>query len=160
MRASPLLLLLVLAGCPNIPAEVCGLSTTLPDNLADGRGSATRSDGEDFSNEAASWTPDGDDSLTIGVLDFFIAKETTGLDTEQLIADGAFPICVPLAERSNTSGAANLVSDGLVTDASHTGGVAILDEDNGFLIGRFEAELANGNAEVAFTDGVFKASRR
>ncbi len=153
-------LLLPLAACPGFPGEICGLSTATPD-VADGDGQATRSDGEAFAGEDASWAPGSSGSVTVGLLDMIIAKDQTGTDTEQLIADGAFPICVTLAERSETSGSALLNDGSFATDAGHTGAVAIIAEDGGFLVGRFEVDLAdNSGANLSFTDGAFKARRR
>jgi hypothetical protein len=158
---APLLILLVapLGACQEDVTEICGLSTEAPD-VQEGRGSADRDGGEAL-DEPADWKPGSGGSLTIGVLDFIIEKEESGSDTEGLVEDGAFPICVRLGERSEKTGAANYIDGGYVTNASHTGAVAILSNDSDLLVGRFEVELANpGGDELAFTDGVFSARLR
>jgi hypothetical protein len=58
-----------------------------------------------------------------------------------LIEAAAFPICVPIGDRSETSGSANLVGGGFVSDATHTGGVAILGREGDTLLGRFAFDL-------------------
>jgi hypothetical protein len=148
------------AGCPGFPAQFCDLSTATPD-VADGTGQATRSDGASFTGQDASWAPGSNGSVTVGLLDMITAKDQTGTDTEQLIADGAFPICVTLAERSDTSGSALFNDGGFASNADHTGNVVIIGEEGGFLLGRFQVDLADGsNANLSFTDGQFKARRR
>lgn len=147
------------SACPVFPSEVCGISTAAPD-VADGTGEATRSDGDDFTGQDASWAPGSSGSVTIGLLDMIIAKDETGTDTEQLIADGAFPICVRLAERSETRGSALLNGGAFQSNADHTGAVAIIDEQGGVLLGRFAVDLSDGSGNLSFTDGQFKASRR
>lgn len=152
--------LLALSGCPGFPSEFCDLSTAAPD-VSDSTGTATRSDGEAFSGVDASWAPGSSASVTLGLLDLTIAKDENGVDSEDLIADGAFPICVRLAERSETSGSALLNGGSFATDASHTGSVVIIGEEGGFLLGRFEVDLQDGSgANLSFTDGQFKARRR
>lgn len=152
--------LLALTACPGFPGEMCGLSTAAPD-VTDGTGEATRSDGESFAAQDASWAPGSSGSVTVGLLDMIIAKDEQGTDTEQLIADGAFPICVKLAERSDTSGSALLNGGSFATDAAHTGYVVVSAEEGGFLWGRFEVDLQDGGgANLSFTDGSFKARRR
>lgn len=152
--------LLVLSACPGFPGEMCEISTAAPD-VADGTGEATRSDGDAFSGQDASWAPGSSGSVTLGLLDMVIAKDQTGTDTEDLIADGAFPFCVTLAERSETSGSALLNGGSFQTNADHTGSVVISGEEGGFLLGRFEVDLADGSGtSLSFTDGQFKARRR
>ena len=148
------------AGCPNFPSEMCGVSTAAPD-VADGTGEATRSDGDAFTSQDASWAPGSSASVTVGLLDMIIAKDQTGTDTENLIADGAFPICVTLGERSESSGSALLNGGSFASDAGHNGAVVIIAEEGGFLAGRFEVDLLDGGgANLSFTDGQFKARRR
>lgn len=156
------MVVLALSACPGFPSEFCEppLSTATPD-VGDGTGAATRSDGADFSGEDTSWAPGSSGSVTVGLLDMIIAKDQTGTDTESLIADAAFPICVKLAERSETSGSALLNGGSFQTNADHTGDVVIIGETGGFLLGRFAVDLADGSgANLSFTDGQFKARRR
>jgi hypothetical protein len=147
-------------GCPVTP-ECGGLSTEVPD-VGDGRGQAERADGEPF-DEDASWAPGSNASVTIGLLDMIVAKDATGTDLDTLLEDGALPICVPLADRSDSSGnAVYNESPGFVSDAAHTGNVFILEKDGDFLVGRFQVDLVNsGSAQtLSFDDGVFRARRR
>lgn len=155
----PTLFVVVVAfsvGCPGPVAEICGQSTELPD-VDEGFGEATRSDGAAFKEEGT-WKPSA--SITIGTLDMVIVNDDQGLVVEDLIADGAFPICVLQGARSETSGAANLVEGGFVTDATHDGGVAILGKDGDNLIGRFGFDLAAGADTLTFSDGVFNVPQR
>ena len=78
-----------------------------------------------------------------------------------LIEAAAFPICVPVGARSETSGAANLVGGGFVSDATHTGGVALLAKDGDTLLGRFAFDLANPAGDtLTFSDGAFRLPAR
>jgi hypothetical protein len=63
-------------------------------------------------------------------------------------------------QRGEDSGQANLVEGGFVTDATHTGGVAILGKEGDNLIGRFSFELVSGDGELSFDDGVFNVPQR
>lgn len=148
------------AGCAEEPEEVCGFDADAP-KTKDGKGSATRSDDEDFTDVAATWSPGANGAVIMGVLSLTIPKDETGADTEQLIADGAFPICIPLGQRGEKSGSANYVDDGYVSDAEHTGMVALYEEDGGILRGRFEAAMYSEavDKELSFTDGVFAAEQ-
>jgi hypothetical protein len=152
--------LVATAACAPGPATVCNLSTTLPtaEESPVGRLVAKRSGvSSDPFSEAGAWTPGPSTSIDAGLLSLIIAQEQTGTRTEDLIANAAFPICVPLADRSDRSGQANFVDGGFVTSASHTGGVAILAVEDGNLVGRFEAELANNQGQtLTFSDGVFR----
>jgi hypothetical protein len=159
MRFALLAFSSLLAACPGPPEEICGQSTALP-TIDEGFGEATRSDGEEF-REEGNWGPAPASSITIGTLDMIIANDEEGLAVDDLIADGAFPICVPQRDRSETSGAANLVEGGFVTNAEHTGGVAILGKEGDVLIGRFGFELVdNGGTTLTFSDGVFRVPQR
>jgi hypothetical protein len=148
------------SACPNQPSESCGQPTTLPtdDDVADGRGTATRSDGEAF-DEAGTWNAQSL-SITIGTLDMIVTDDEVGDDVADLIEAAAFPICIPIGERSETSGSANLVDGGFVSDASHTGGVAILGKDGDTLLGRFSFDLAAGATTLSFSDGAFRVPQR
>lgn len=163
MRCLPLLALpsLLCLACP-APSEICGLPTTLPgdDDVADGRGTATRSDGAAF-DEAGSWSTVSLD-IVVGTLTMTASADETGSRVADLIEAAAFPICVPIGQRSDTSGSANHVGDNLISDATHTGGVAILDRDGDTLIGRFEFDLvgAASGETVTFSDGAFRLPTR
>jgi hypothetical protein len=152
------LVVLCSLACPQGVTEICGQSTELP-VVDDGFGEATRSDGEAF-REAGTWAPAPASSITIGTLDMIIANDEAGVVVDDLIADGAFPICVLQGARSETSGQANLVEGGFVTDATHTGGVAILGKEGDTLIGRFSFDLVAGGTELSFSDGTFSVPQR
>jgi hypothetical protein len=150
------------SACPPPVAEVCGLSSTPPstDDVADGRGKATRSDGAAFDVEGT-WAPAPASSLVLGTLSMVMQFDETGTAVDELVADGAFPICVPQGERSETSGQANLVDGGFVTDATHDGGLAILGKDGDLLLGRFAFTLVDqSGATLSFEDGVFRVPQR
>jgi len=162
MRCLPLLALpsLLCVACP-APSEICGQPTTLPTDadVADGRGAATRSDGSAF-DEAGSWST-ATLSITMGTLDIIATNDETGSSVAELIEAAAFPICVPMGARSETSGSANLLGDGFVTDADHTGGVAILGREGDTLLGRFAFELGNPAGDtLTFSDGAFRLPTR
>ncbi len=148
----------VLAGCPAPVETICGQSTALPDVTA-GFGEATRSDGDPFKKEGT-WKPSA--TVLVGSLDMIIANDDQGLVVEDLIADGAFPICVLQGARSETSGQANLVDVGFVTDATHDGGLVILGKEGDNLIGRFSFDLVSpdGATTLTFSDGVFNVPLR
>lgn len=153
------LLLVVGAGCPGAPTEICGQSTELPD-IEEGFGKATRSDGVAFEEEGT-WAAAPSSSVVIGVLTMIIANDDEGLVVDDLISDGAFPICVPQAARSETAGAANFVDGGFVTDDTNKGGLAILGKDGDVLIGRFSFDMAApGGDTLSFDDGVFRLPQR
>lgn len=155
-------MLCVVAACAGPPTEVCGLPTEPPTGaeVRDGFGSATRTSGPPFEEEG-SWAPAPSSSIVIGTLTFTIVREETGLFVDDLIADGAFPICVPLGEQGPQSGSANVVDGGFVTDGEHEGGLALLGQDDGLLLGRFEMDLANPSGEtLTFSDGVFRVPQR
>ncbi len=148
------------AGCPK--AVDCGGLSTDPPDVADGKGTATRSDGAAFDG-TASWGPGSNASVDVGVLDMVIAVDETGTDLDTLVGDGAFPICVPQASRSDKSGAANLLEGGsFITDDAHTGDVLLLGVDGDILTGRFAFDMVSGDgaSTLSFTDGAFKATRR
>ncbi len=151
---------LLCIGCPPPPEQSCGQSTVLPgdDDVADGNGTATRSDDVDF-DEPGTWSAQ-QLSITIGVLDMIVTDDEGGDDVADLIEAAAFPICIPIGERSDTSGAANLVAGGFVSDADHTGGVAILGKDGNTLLGRFSFDLVSGDTVISFTDGAFRVPQR
>lgn len=159
----PALLPLTLAACgPSDPVDVCGLSGVAPsaDDVSNGFGAASR-DGQAF-REAGSWGAAPRASIDIGTLSLAVPFDETGTDVSDLIARRAFPICVRLGERSETVGAGNLVDGGYVTDSQRTGAVAILGEEGGFLLGRFELDLYSPSRgdETSFRDGVFRLERR
>ena len=146
------------AGCPTVSNQ-CPLPNTAPD-VASGRGEATRSDSAAF-NEDASWLPGGLGSVDIGLLSMTIDVDQTGSAVDDLIADAAFPICIPLAEQSATSGSANFIDGGFITDAAHTGGLLLISNDSDVLAGRFAVDLGNNRGEeLSFSTGQFRARRR
>jgi hypothetical protein len=151
---------LLLSACGPGGADVCGLSGVVPTtaDVLDGRARGSQ-DGTAF-DIGGTWAPGPSGSIDIGTLSMVIAVDETGTDVGDLVGRRAFPICIPLGERSETSG--NASWDGsYITDSSHTGAVAILDEDAGFLAGRFEVTLLeSGGAMTAFTDGVFRLPQR
>jgi hypothetical protein len=100
-------------------------------------------------------------SVVVGALSMVIQNDETGSVVDDLIATGAFPICVPQGARSETSGQANFVDGGFVSDASHDGGLAILGKEGDLLLGRFAFTLANPAGEtMTFADGVFRLPQR
>jgi hypothetical protein len=154
---------LLLVGCPGpVESDPCGLPTEVPTaaDVVDGSGIATRSDGEAF-DEVGTWTPNGaSSSLDLGGLSFILVVDAEGSAVDTLIADGAFPICVPLAERQVDQSAATFVPN-FVTDATHTGALSLLGNDGGQLAGRFAVDLVNPTGEtLSFTDGVFRVPER
>lgn len=157
----PVSLLVAVACGPGDPSDVCGQSGVIPtpDEAPNGFATATL-DGQRW-REAGSWAAGPNASLDLGTLSMIIAADETGTATSDLVARRAFPICVPLGARSETSG--NVSFDGsYVSDESHTGGLAILGEEDGFLAGRFAVDLqspSSGN-EVSFEEGAFRVERR
>lgn len=148
------------AGCPAELDAVCGLSPELP-AVEEGRGTATV-DGADF-NEAASWAPGSSASITIGLLDLIVPTDEFGASFDQLLEDNALPFCARLGEQSETVGKAIFnESPTFVSDAGHSGGVAVLAREGNVLIGRFEVEVKSsaGGATKTFTEGAFRALRR
>lgn len=162
VAALPVLLpVLALSACPADLTEVCELPGDVPEDVEAGEGKATL-DGAPFEGPAT-WSPGSNASINIGLLTMVVAKDTTGTDFDELIADNALPICVPQGERSGTSGNAALNdAPGFVSDAAHRGSVALLQFDNDVLTGRFAFELVNsGSGETrTFEDGVFAATRQ
>jgi hypothetical protein len=150
------------SGCgPGEPADVCGQSGVVPtaDDVQDGFGRADREE-EPFS-AAGSWAPGANASIDIGTLSLIVPNDETGTETADLISRRAFPICVPLGARSERSGSA-IFGGVYLSNASHTGGVAILGEQGGLLLGRFSVELVHNNTseELSFEGGVFRVGRR
>ncbi len=152
--------LLLCSACPP-PSEVCGLTTTPPTDaeVAEGRGKATRSDGQPF-DAPGTWSPTSL-SIVIETLDIIASADETGSSVSELIEAAAFPICVPVRDRIETSGFAILADGAFVSDADHTGGVAILGRDGDILVGRFAFDLANPQGQVlSFSDGAFRVPSR
>lgn len=149
---------LAASGCPKA-VDCGGLSEAEPD-VAEGKGTATRSDGVAFSKDAF-WSPGTNASIDVGTLDMKVANDETGSSFDQLVADGALPICVPLAERAANAGAGNFVETGAVTDASHTGHVLIIKNDGTLLTARFAMDLKQPDGStLSFTDGKVRARRQ
>lgn len=152
-----LVLLLTSLSCgPNLE-NACGLSGGIPADLAANTFSASL-DGEAF-NESASISLGSNGSITAGLLSIIVAVDESGTAVDELIGRKAFPICVPLAERSVTTGQASF-PPAFITNAQSTGTLSILDEQGGEIFGRFESELADngGGAPVNFTEGEFRIS--
>jgi hypothetical protein len=154
------LLSLALVGCGPDINNACGLTGGIPseDEAPSGRLVATL-DGQPFS-QAATWSDGPNGSLDSGTLTAIITVDQSGTDVPDLIGRRAFPICVPLGERSETSGQATF--DGsFVTNASNTGNLSILDEADGIIVGRIAVTLgeAGGDTHV-FADGAFRATLR
>jgi hypothetical protein len=152
----------VVTSCSPPDETVCGLSTTPPsvDEVANGHGRAVRSDRVPF-DEEGSWSLGPNGSVDISVLAMIKVFDENGGVVDDLIADGAFPICVRQGERSETSGQANFVDGGFATDADHEGALAILGKDEELLVGRFSVTLVNqAGVTLSFDDGVFRVPRR
>ncbi len=149
------------AACPGPPAELCGQSTAAVGDadVDEGFGSADRSDGVAF-REAGDWAPAPSSSVVIGTLSMVMQFDEAGLVVDDLVADGAFPICIPQGARSETSGAANLVDGGFVTDATHTGGLVLLAKEGDVLVGRFGFDMVAGAETLTFENGVFRVAQR
>ena len=142
------------AGCPTLPAEVCGLSTTDP-RVADRHLTATR-DGQPFDVEA-SYAPGASATIAAGPLTLALARDEEGSATDDLVARAVFPICVRVGERGERRGSAALDGAGAASDADHTGSVALLRDDWGLLVGRFQLQLVDAaGAVTTFTDGAFR----
>lgn len=148
---------------PEAPADACGLSSAAPteEEVVNGFLRATTDEGP-FS-EMGSWSSGSNGDITAGTLSMIIANDESGSSVSELVGRGAFPICVPLGERSPSSGNATFDSR-FVTDAARVGMVAILGEDGGMLFGRFEVELKDGSGvsadTFAFRDGSFRLPAR
>ena len=132
--------------------------TPSSDEIASGRVTATQ-DGSTF-DEAGTWSATSG-SLTGGLLDIIIQQDDSGERTADRIASGDFPICIMVGERSETSGQANLVQGGFVSNASNTGSLAIYAEENDEIVGRFSFSLENTSGEkTVFEDGLFRVGER
>lgn len=155
---------LVAMGCGGeSPADACGLSGTPPSEEEVVNGFLRAATDEGNFSEMGSWSSGSNGDITAGTLSMIIANDESASAVSELVGRGAFPICVPLGERSPSSGNATYDSR-FVTDASHTGMVAILGEDAGMLFGRFEVELKDGSGgstdTFAFREGVFRLPAR
>jgi hypothetical protein len=156
-----LALIAVGVGCTGPAGDACGLSGEVPttDEIGSGQVAADQ-DGSPFT-AAGTWRPPPGGSFTAGNLDVIMEKDEDGNDTADLIAEGTFPICVTIGERSETSGQANLVQGGFVSDGSNGGNFAILAEEDGEIVGRFAFTLANTSGETTtFSDGLFRVPQR
>jgi hypothetical protein len=158
LSALALLCLPQVLGCgPANAGEACGLPGAIPtdSDLANGQVRALR-DGAEFTASNATWSVGPSAALNAGELTIIIVNDETGSNTESLIGQGAFPLCIDLGERSGSSGNAQLVGTGFVSDAAHTGSLSILGNDGGMLSGRFEVTLADGSATTRFSEGAFR----
>jgi hypothetical protein len=163
LHALPLAFCLPLAGAcgPLDAGEVCNQNGLAPtaEEVADGQGKALV-DGSPWEG-SGSWAPGSNASVDIGTLSMVIAVDETGTEVADLIARRAFPICVPLGARSEKSGNASFEGS-FITDENHTGGVAILEEDGGLLLGRFSLDLQSPSTgdSKRITEGAFRVERR
>jgi hypothetical protein len=149
------------AGCTGPAGDACGLSGAVPstDEIASGQVSADR-DGSAFT-ASGTWRPPPGGSFTAGNLDVIMENDEEGNDTADLITEGTFPICVTIGDRSETSGQANLVEGGYVSDGSNGGTFAILAEEDGEIVGRFAFTLANTSGDTTtFSEGLFRVPQR
>jgi hypothetical protein len=147
---------LVVAGCPG-PGELCGLPTTPigDDEVGSGQGKGTRSDGDELQG-TSSWRPAPQANVVVGTLSFDgFSRDEVGSDVFELIANGAFPICVRLGERNEDTGNATL-PPAFVTSSTQTGVMVLTDNRDGVLGGRFDVSFAG----LTVSDGVFRATQR
>ena len=158
MRCVPVALLLAAAGIGcGPPAEAfCGLPSAVPttDDVAEGVARAAL-DGADW-EEPATYSVGPGASFVAGTLTIdFVADEAVAA-VEELVGRGAFPVCLRLGARAEDTMSANLVDEGLVTSGTDAGAVTILDAEGDTLVGRFAIDFGTR----AFTDGVFRATKR
>ena len=148
-------------GCTPDLSIVCGLSTSDPDVEARHL-TATRDDGgaETHFDEVGAYSPGANATIVAGPLTLHIGSEETGTATDDLVARGVFPLCVPLGAASPQGGTATLTDESGVTSASdavHMGGVALLHDDSGLIVGRFVVDLISADGtETSFKDGRFR----
>lgn len=154
------LALLAAAGCGPPPEAFCGLPSAVPaeSEVGDGEGEALL-DGNTFLGDA-SYGVGPNASLTVGLLDMGLVADTTGTSVVELVERGAFPVCVELGQRTDTTMAAIDNDGGLTTNETHGGALSILAAEGDILVGRFEVEVANGGTTRSYTDGVFRATKR
>lgn len=148
------------AGCTG-GGDACGFEGGTPttDDIGSGQVSADR-DGSPFT-ATGTWRPPPGGSFTAGNLDVIMENDEEGNATADLISEGTFPICVPIGARAEDSGQANLVEGGYVSDESNGGMFAILAEEDGEIVGRFEFTLANTSGETTtFSEGIFRVPQR
>ncbi len=166
LLVSCLVVCAVAVGCGPGEEEFCGLSSALPEEteVSDGNVTAdfTTSDGsEEPFIQRGTWGPGPSGSIEAGLLSIIIARDESGTEVGDLVERGAFPICIPLRDRSETSGLANYVEGGFVTNDTATGNLSILGREGDSIVGRFEALLENSQGQdLAFTDGAFRVPQR
>ena len=148
------------AGCQQGAANVCDLSTELPseEEVGLGRGRADRSDGGELNEPNSTWKPAS--AITIGTLTINGNTDEAGLDVDDLISAGTFPICQRLGARDERTASADLAAENVRTDATHTGSLSILGLEDDVLIGRFQVDLAGGGNELSLDNGAFRLTRR
>ena len=116
---------------------------------------------EEAFSQRGSWGPGPSASIEAGVLSIIIARDESGVDVTDLIERGAFPICIPLRDRSETSGQANYVDGGFVTNDGATGNLTILAREGDHIVGRFEAIMENTQGgELSFSSCAFRIPQR
>jgi hypothetical protein len=111
-------------------------------------------------NDSGTWSDGSNGDITFGTISMVIAKSQNGEDTADLITANTFPICIPLGERSEQGG--NATDTGtFVTDAMHTGMIAILGQENGEIVGRFQVVMGNASGEIRdLQEGLFRVPQR
>lgn len=157
MRGTPLLAVVLLGTACGPPAEAfCDLEQTLPPESDVPVGAAEWSQDGAAVEEEATYSVGPGASFVAGTLTIDLVADETGTSIEELVERGAFPVCVRIGARAEDTMSANLVDEGLVSDASHTGALSILAAEGDTLVGRFELELG----DHALTDGKFRATKR
>jgi len=149
-------------GCgPQTPDTVCeSLLPTLPTLAEIGSAQVSWTEAGIAETNTGSWSDGSNGDITFGTISMVIAKAQNGDETAELITASSFPICIPLGERSEQSG--NATDSGtFVTDAAHTGMVAILGKENDEIIGRFQLVMGNASGETRdLQEGLFRVPQR
>lgn len=154
---------LAASACSPDVTETCGFTQAAPsaDEVIDGFVVAAL--GAERFEKTGSWSSGTNGDITAGTLSMVIAFDESGTRVDDLVGRGAFPICIPLGARSPQSGNATYDSR-FLSDADHTGMVAIQGQEGAFLTGRFAVTLRD-NTDVAapsirFEDGAFRIPAR
>jgi hypothetical protein len=167
MKSHYLIILMSILACanwgcgPQSPDTVCeSLLPTLPTLAEIGSAQVSWTEAGTTETNTGSWSDGSNGDITFGTVSMVIAKAQNGEETAALIAASSFPICIPLGERSEQSG--NATDSGtFVTDAEHTGMVAILGQENDEIIGRFQLVMGNASGEIRdLQEGLFRVPQR
>jgi hypothetical protein len=98
-------------------------------------------------------------SVSGAFLDLLLDRDVNGAVVMGQVADGAFPVCVALGDRTVTTSLAQYLPQGgtFTTDASDTGRAAILGVEQGMLKGvfQFQARDTQGGGAIQITEGAF-----